>query len=194
VDRVDVQRLIRIMLKIESLLNDLTHEPTSALPSGLWQPLVDAIGELGRPSRAVHFDSGTGQLLLDEEGWPILMPTASVDSEAPLEQAMSLILEKAKTPANGRHFEIHGLVGPQLAMKTAVIDHAHAAYVAGGRLPTVPKNDDIWIRRQARRLRLALAPSATLLESMAHVPFLSFLGGVAEAVSGADHALALQDG
>lgn len=190
VEAADVRQLVEMLIKVRDLLDDLVAEPTAAIPPGLWQPLADAVRGLGEPRHAVMLETSTGALLVDDESFPVLTTAASASS-LPLERAVaSIVTEGAHNNAGGAFLDA-GLTGAQLRFKKALLDTAYSAYVAGGRLPIVPKNDGGWIRRQASRLRQALAPAATLLGSLSHIPFLGFLEGVAEAVSGADHAIAL---
>jgi hypothetical protein len=184
----DARTLVELLVKIHELLRDVAKGPTSALPPGLWQPLADAINDLGDPSSVLVSSERPGERFqVDADGHPLLAPNPT--PRGPLPSAVVRIVSRPANEAIDQGMEDHGFTGAPLALKKALVDYGHTAYMAGGRLPEIPKNDEHWLRRAAGQLHDALGPAATVVGSLSKVAGFDFLGAADQTVNGVRHAL-----
>lgn len=177
---VDFDALIDTVRMVREVLADLATHPNQVLSPELWEPFRAAMVDLG---------------VVDGPSWGPNDPVPYTQVQHMLDELNRLreVLATEPVPATTTSLFMalsdHGLSGPQLMFKKAVIDAAYADYVAHGRVGEIPKDDARWFRRTGRRIIRFLGPASTALDSLAEV--IPFGGAIAEAAGLAGQAIEL---
>ena len=187
-DPEDFDILIDIVNKVREVLAELAASPNQVFPAELWEPFRVAMIDLGvmTVTAGVPADGGIANSQVER----ILSDLSARQWEARNMHEFDAARDALVDSSVSQALTDHGLTGPQLRFKKALIDVAYADYVAHGRVGEIPKDDSRWFRRAGRRIVRFLGPSSTALDSLASV--IPFGGALAEAAGLAEHAIELR--
>lgn len=162
-----------MLYKILDALHDVAAQPNGAIPPGLWQPLNDAYRDLGDVAKVAAVIDPPSPFA--PGGPSVVVSPEALDESRLMENAIRQLLMGNDGTNALRDLATAGFAGPQLQYRVATIDLLHTDYVAHGRIPEIPKNDDGWLGKSRQHLRRFLASGSTVMDSLSAVPFLSML-------------------
>ena len=199
-DAVELRQLTTILVVTGDLLTDIGNAgPELGLPAGLWQPIAESLHEVGAARRVIQFDDGPyGLMRTDSLGSPLLIDTQASTSAGPaLERAVRFLLMEragANNPSFDQAASEHGLRGAPLVMKARVVETGYETYVANGRVTEISKGRPSRVRRAFSRLKDALGPCGTVLDSVSALPQMGYVKLAGEGVEMIQHAIGFARG